>query len=144
MEWEHRRWGSAWRIAKLKKKNKGSNDNKAHAMRCGLISKNPGIANRHKRDVKRFRSKTSSHRDRSSVFSREPRGGGDQCVCVHVCVECVYVCVCVCVFECVCVCVCVCVRVRVCVVYVCVQALEVKDRPFRIRPGLRDRTALLL
>jgi len=102
-------------------------------MRCGLISKNPGIANRHKRDVKRFRSKTSSHRDRSSVFSREPRGGGDQCVCVHVCV-------CVCVRVCVCVCVC----ARVCVVYVCVQALEVKDRPFRIRPGLRDRTALLL
>lgn len=82
-------------------------------MRCGLISKNPGIANRHKRDVKRFKSKTSSHRDRSSVFSREPRGEAIDAY-VYMCVS------------------------------VCVQALEVKDRPFRIRPGLRDRTALLL
>lgn len=75
-------------LAKLKKKiNEGSNDNKAHAMRCGLISKNPGIANRYKRDVKRFRSKTSSHRDRSSVFSRELCGQlCDQCVCVYMCV----------------------------------------------------------
>lgn len=75
-ERERRVWNGnvadeARRDAKLKKKiRRGVMINKAHAMRCGLISRNPGIANRHKRDVKRFRSKTSSHRDRSSVFSR--------------------------------------------------------------------------
>lgn len=36
------------------KKRGSSNDNKAHAMRCGLISKNPGIANGHKGDVKKI------------------------------------------------------------------------------------------